>query len=379
MQASFGETIHTKKTFYAGLFQRLKPKIKAKGAAWAVAHRMAKVIWLVLHEEVEYQEKGPALPNQRTLTRKLRTLVREFSASRYGRLTLLQPNTGGPCVGIFEGERIAIPEADVRRHHRTITQQEQAGENQRHDGNRGLGKHERVPRSGDRGATTTGACRLREEPTPGASAWRTSRALSCIPPLRRRRMPTPKRRLRGSSPPRRAGDILRRQPDANKRIRSPANAVPTVAAITAIRAARPRHRIVGGSAGPGRQARCVLRLRSTPENTGNVEVCRRSRQRSSEVEPTLPAESKDGRASLSRSNTPSMALPARWERGMHRDIAQPASDKAIHLAHHALMRYSGLHPRDGLRHFSSRAVPPPLSIPSGTQKPAPRRIRHRAP
>jgi transposase len=77
MQTAWG-AIHTKKTFYAGLFQRLKPKIKAKGAAWAVAHRMAKVIWLVLHEEVEYQEKGPALPNQRTLTRKLRTLVREF-------------------------------------------------------------------------------------------------------------------------------------------------------------------------------------------------------------------------------------------------------------------------------------------------------------
>lgn len=77
MQTAWG-AIHTNKTFYAGLFQRLKPKIKAKGAAWAVAHRMAKVIWLVLHEEVEYQEKGPALPNQRTLTRKLRTLVREF-------------------------------------------------------------------------------------------------------------------------------------------------------------------------------------------------------------------------------------------------------------------------------------------------------------
>ena len=39
---------------------------------------MAKVIWLVMHEEVEYQEKGPALPNPRTLTRKLRNLVREF-------------------------------------------------------------------------------------------------------------------------------------------------------------------------------------------------------------------------------------------------------------------------------------------------------------
>ncbi len=29
-----------------------------KGAAWAVAHRIAKAIWMVLHEKVEYQEKG---------------------------------------------------------------------------------------------------------------------------------------------------------------------------------------------------------------------------------------------------------------------------------------------------------------------------------
>jgi transposase len=77
MQVAWG-AIHTKKTFYAGLFQRLKSKLKAKGAAWAVAHRMAKVIWLIMHEEVEYQERGPALPNPRTLKRRLRKLLQEF-------------------------------------------------------------------------------------------------------------------------------------------------------------------------------------------------------------------------------------------------------------------------------------------------------------
>jgi transposase len=40
--------IHTKDTFFAGLFARLKPRVDGKGAAWAVAHRIAKVIWLVL-------------------------------------------------------------------------------------------------------------------------------------------------------------------------------------------------------------------------------------------------------------------------------------------------------------------------------------------
>ena len=60
-------------------FNRLKPKIEAKGAVWAVAHRIAKVIWLMLAREVDYIEKGPAPPNQRTLMRKLRRLAKDFA------------------------------------------------------------------------------------------------------------------------------------------------------------------------------------------------------------------------------------------------------------------------------------------------------------
>jgi transposase len=71
--------IHTKDTFFAGLFARLLPKIEGKGAAWAVAHRIAKVIWLLLHQGVEYQEKGPAPINRRTLMRKFRHLMKEFN------------------------------------------------------------------------------------------------------------------------------------------------------------------------------------------------------------------------------------------------------------------------------------------------------------
>ena len=70
--------IHTQGTFYASLFARLKPRVEGKGAAWAVAHRIAKVVWLILHEEVEYQEKGSAPPNERTLVRKFKRMVKEF-------------------------------------------------------------------------------------------------------------------------------------------------------------------------------------------------------------------------------------------------------------------------------------------------------------
>jgi transposase len=72
--------IHTKDTFFAGLFARLKPRVEGKGAAWAVAHRIAKVVWLVLHQQAEYQEKGSAPPNERTLVRKFKRMLKQFAS-----------------------------------------------------------------------------------------------------------------------------------------------------------------------------------------------------------------------------------------------------------------------------------------------------------
>jgi transposase len=72
--------IHTKDTFFASLFARLKPKVDGKGAAWAVAHRIAKIVWLVLHQEVEYNEQGSAPPNERTLVRKFKRMLKEFAS-----------------------------------------------------------------------------------------------------------------------------------------------------------------------------------------------------------------------------------------------------------------------------------------------------------
>ena len=68
----------TKETFFAGLFARLSPKISGKGAAWAVAPRIAKVVWLMLHKGMEYKEHRTAVANPRTLRRKLSKFLREF-------------------------------------------------------------------------------------------------------------------------------------------------------------------------------------------------------------------------------------------------------------------------------------------------------------
>jgi hypothetical protein len=95
---------HTRDTFFAGLFARLKPKIEAKGAAWAVAHRIAKVVWVLLHDGVEYQERGVAPINPRTLVRKFRRLTRELAHGGLDAKSLLTKRLQPTRRRIFEGE-----------------------------------------------------------------------------------------------------------------------------------------------------------------------------------------------------------------------------------------------------------------------------------
>lgn len=83
--------IHVKETFFADLFRRLLPKIEGKGAAWAVAHRIGKVIWLVLHKQVAYEERGPVAPTPQTLMRKLHRLTKQFAAQGIDIGSLLAP------------------------------------------------------------------------------------------------------------------------------------------------------------------------------------------------------------------------------------------------------------------------------------------------
>ena len=49
-----------------------------------MAHRIAKIVWLVLHQEVEYEveykEQGSAPPNERTLVRKFKRMLKEFGS-----------------------------------------------------------------------------------------------------------------------------------------------------------------------------------------------------------------------------------------------------------------------------------------------------------
>jgi len=56
-QAAWG-AVHTKGSYYQDKYNLLKPKLGAKKAIWAIAHKLAKVVWIVLHRNERYIEKG---------------------------------------------------------------------------------------------------------------------------------------------------------------------------------------------------------------------------------------------------------------------------------------------------------------------------------
>ena len=82
--------VRKKGSYFQTLFQRLLPRLSYKGAIWAVAHRLCRLVWKVLHEGIRYIEQGrepdpvaqrPRTPRQ---VRKLRNLCYEV---------LLEPRT----------------------------------------------------------------------------------------------------------------------------------------------------------------------------------------------------------------------------------------------------------------------------------------------
>ena len=73
--------VKTKDSYFQQLFQRMVPRLGAKKAIWAVAHRLLKVIWKVLHQGVEYIEHGPLALNEKARKRRKQRLIRELRGS----------------------------------------------------------------------------------------------------------------------------------------------------------------------------------------------------------------------------------------------------------------------------------------------------------
>ena len=74
--------VKKKGCFFQALFHRLLPRLGYQAAIWAVAHRLCRLVWIILHRRVSYIEHGSE-PNPRAKRQRVRTLVRTLRKLGY--------------------------------------------------------------------------------------------------------------------------------------------------------------------------------------------------------------------------------------------------------------------------------------------------------
>src|ERR1700686_4795831 len=69
--------VKVKGSIFEVTFRRLLPRLGYKQAIWAIAHRLCRLLWLILHKGVHYEERGPAVSVKSRRTRTAR-IIREL-------------------------------------------------------------------------------------------------------------------------------------------------------------------------------------------------------------------------------------------------------------------------------------------------------------
>jgi transposase len=83
--------VRTKGSYFQNLFRRLIVRKGAKVAIWAVAHRLLRVIWKVLHQKVHYIEHGPRSAHPQAIQKRKRALLRQLRQLGYSvQITAIQ-------------------------------------------------------------------------------------------------------------------------------------------------------------------------------------------------------------------------------------------------------------------------------------------------
>jgi transposase len=82
--------VKTKGSHFQAVFRRLLPRLGYKGAIWAVAHRLCRLVWKILHERVRYVEQGSE-PNPRAKQQRVRAMLRTLR--QFGYQVNIQPIT----------------------------------------------------------------------------------------------------------------------------------------------------------------------------------------------------------------------------------------------------------------------------------------------
>jgi transposase len=74
--------VKVKGSIFEVTFHRLLPRLGYQQAIWAIAHRLCRLLWLILHKGVRYEERGPAVSAKSKRTRATR-MIRELKKLGY--------------------------------------------------------------------------------------------------------------------------------------------------------------------------------------------------------------------------------------------------------------------------------------------------------
>jgi transposase len=74
--------VKAKGSVFQDLYRRLVPRLGHAKAIWAVAHKLCRIVWKILHDDVDYQERGYR-PDARTIQRRAAKLVRHLRSLGY--------------------------------------------------------------------------------------------------------------------------------------------------------------------------------------------------------------------------------------------------------------------------------------------------------
>jgi transposase len=87
--------VKAKGTIFAIVYRRLVPRLGHAQAIGAIAHRLCRLIWKILHEGIRYEERGPAVSVEAKKVR-TRKMIRELRTLGY-RVELLPAPSSNPA------------------------------------------------------------------------------------------------------------------------------------------------------------------------------------------------------------------------------------------------------------------------------------------
>ena len=74
--------VKVKGSIFEIVFRRLLPRLGFKQAIWAIAHRLTRLIWKILHQGVRYEERGPAV-SQKSRSARTAKMIKELKNLGY--------------------------------------------------------------------------------------------------------------------------------------------------------------------------------------------------------------------------------------------------------------------------------------------------------